>query len=119
MVDSATVSATQEIDVDWLGEGRRFVQALLVEVEGSAPLAPGGMMPIDELAHIEGSLTGGCFEVVVAEAEAILAGTSQAKVLRYGISGELAGTVELMCGGIVHIFVGVREVASAKSSAPH
>jgi xanthine dehydrogenase accessory factor len=106
MIDSATVNATQDLAVDWLREGRRFVQALLVEVEGSAPLPVGAMMLVDELGNIEGSITGGCVEgAVVEEAEAILGGRAGAKMLRYGISDELAGTVGLMCGGIVHIFV--------------
>lgn len=106
MIDSGTVTATQDIAVEWLAAGRRFVQALLVEVEGSAPLPAGAMMLIDELGNIEGSITGGCVEgAVVQEAEAILAGDSGAKLLRYGISDELAGTVGLMCGGIVHVFI--------------
>jgi len=110
MIDSGTVNATQNLAVDWLREGRRFVQALLIEVEGSAPLPVGAMLLVDELGNIEGSITGGCVEgAVVAEAEAILenrpGGKPKPKVLSYGISDQLAGTVGLMCGGIVHIFV--------------
>ncbi len=106
MIDSGTVNATQDLVVSWLSQGRRFVQALLIEVEGSAPLPVGAMMLVDQLGSIEGSITGGCVEgAVVEEAEAILAGRSGARLLRYGISDELAGTVGLMCGGIVHIFV--------------
>ncbi len=84
------------------------MQALLVEVEGSAPLPVGAMMVIDDQGNIEGSITGGCVEgAVVTEAEAMLAEGENvpAKMLRYGISDELAGTVGLMCGGIVHILV--------------
>ena len=99
-------SATEATAVAWLGERRRFVQALLVEVEGSAPLPPGAMMLIGERGEIEGSITGGCVEgAVVAEAEAILAGERDSGVVTYGISDELAGTVGLTCGGTVHIFI--------------
>ncbi|MGH2870841.1 MAG: XdhC family protein, partial [Solirubrobacteraceae bacterium] len=108
MIDSGVVGATQEIALAWLADGRRLVQALLVEVEGSAPLPDGAMMVIDEHGAIEGSITGGCVEgAVVSEAEQILSEDlpGSAKVLRYGISDELAGTVGLMCGGIVHILV--------------
>ena len=108
MIDSAVVAATQDTAIAWLAEERRVVQALLVEVEGSAPLPPGAMMVIDDRGNIEGSITGGCVEgAVVTEAEEMLAagGTAPAKMLRYGISDELAGTVGLMCGGIVHILV--------------
>jgi xanthine dehydrogenase accessory factor len=108
VIDSGVVNATQDIAVAWLADGRRLVQALLVDVEGSAPLPVGAMMVIDEHGNIEGSITGGCVEgAVVTEAEAILEHVTPApaKLLTYGISDELAGTVGLMCGGIVHILV--------------
>ena len=106
MIESRVVRTTEEVAVGWLREGRRFVQALLVEVEGSAPLPVGAMMVIDAEGMIEGSLTGGCVEgAVVTEAESLLAGERSPGVLTYGISDELAGTVGLMCGGTVHIFI--------------
>ena len=108
MIDSGVVNATQDTAIRWLAEERRFVQALLVDVEGSAPLPVGAMMLIDEHGNIEGSITGGCVEgAVVQEAEEMMGNGSpaEAKVLTYGISDELAGTVGLMCGGIVHIVV--------------
>jgi xanthine dehydrogenase accessory factor len=106
VIESGVVRATEDIAVAWLRDGRRFVQALLVEVEGSAPLPEGAMMVIGEGGEIEGSITGGCVEgAVVTEAEALLAGERGPGLLRYGISDELAGTVGLMCGGIVHIFI--------------
>jgi xanthine dehydrogenase accessory factor len=110
VIDSAVVAATQDTAIAWLAEERRVVQALLVEVEGSAPLPVGAMMVIDDQGNIEGSITGGCVEgAVVTEAEDLLADTGPApvpaKLLRYGISDELAGTVGLMCGGIVHILL--------------
>jgi xanthine dehydrogenase accessory factor len=106
MIDSGVVDVTGDVAITWLQDGRRFVQALLIDVEGSAPLPVGAMLVVDEDGTIEGSITGGCVEgAVVQEAEAILAGGPGAKVLTYGISDELAGTVGLMCGGIVHIFV--------------
>ena len=116
MIDSGVVNATQEMAIDWLREHRRFVQALLIEVEGSAPLPEGAMMVIDEDGQIEGSITGGCVEgAVVTEAEAILAGERGPGVLTYGISDELAGTVGLMCGGIVHIFISEPSGADAQT----
>ena len=106
MIDSGVTRTTEDIAVAWLQEGRRFVQALLIEVEGSAPLPEGAMMLIGDTGELEGSLTGGCVEgAVVTEAEAIIAGERGPGVLTYGISDELAGTVGLMCGGIVHIFI--------------
>jgi xanthine dehydrogenase accessory factor len=92
------------------------VQALLVDVEGSAPLPAGAMMLIGEGGEIEGSITGGCVEgALVTEAEAILAGERGPAVATYGISDELAGTVGLMCGGTVHIFL--QELSGAAGAA--
>jgi len=115
-VESGVGRVTEQTAVAWLAGGRRFVQALLIEVEGSAPLSAGAMMLVDEHGAIEGSITGGCVEgAVVTEAEAIMAGERGAGVLTYGISDELAGTVGLMCGGIVHIFI--QELSEADAAA--
>jgi xanthine dehydrogenase accessory factor len=90
-----------------LRNGRRTVVAVVVEVEGSAPLPTGSTMLVDEDGRIEGSVTGGCVESAVAQtAEAILHRGAPARVETYGISDDLAGTVGLMCGGTVHVFVG-------------
>jgi len=97
---------------EWLREGRRVIVALLVGIEGSAPLEPGALMLIAEDGAIEGSITGGCIEAaVVGEAKALFAGGAPHTVT-YGISDELAGTVGLTCGGIVHVFI--HEVSGAE-----
>lgn len=89
----------------WLAEGRRVAAGLLVGVEGSAPLDVGASMYVDAEGRIEGSITGGCVESAVAqEALALLVGGAP-RLVTYGISDDLAGTVGLMCGGTVHVFV--------------
>jgi xanthine dehydrogenase accessory factor len=99
----------------WLRDARRVACALLVETEGSAPIAPGATMFIGEHGSIEGSLTGGCVEsAVVGEAEETLAGGAP-RTVTYGISDELAGTVGLTCGGTVHVFV--HELTEAGAAA--
>ncbi len=100
-----TARRTAEAARDWLREDRRVVAALLVGIEGSAPLEAGATMLIAADGAIEGSITGGCVEAaVVGEAKEIFAG-GPAKTVTYGISDELAGSVGLTCGGIVHVFV--------------
>jgi xanthine dehydrogenase accessory factor len=75
MIESAVVDATQQMAIRWLSDGRRVVQALLVAVEGSAPLPEAAMLVVGDDGSIEGSITGGCVEgAVVVEAERILAG---------------------------------------------
>src|SRR4051795_13764788 len=90
----------------WLREGRRVAAGLLVQVDGSSPLDVGASMYIDDEGGIEGSITGGCVEgAVAATAMEMLDSGGPPQLLTYGISDELAGTVGLMCGGIVHIFI--------------
>jgi xanthine dehydrogenase accessory factor len=102
MTTTRRIAATAS---EWLREGRRVVAALLVGIEGSAPLEPGALMLIAEDGAIEGSITGGCVEAaVVGEAKAIFGG-APAHTVTYGISDELAGSVGLTCGGTVHVFV--------------
>ncbi len=92
--------------LEWLQEGRRVAAGLLVGIDGSAPLDVGASMYVDADGAIEGSITGGCVESAVAqEAAALLEGDDTARLVRYGISDELAGTVGLMCGGTVHILI--------------
>ena len=90
----------------WLRDGRRVAAGRLVGVDGSAPLDVGAAMYVDADGRLEGNITGGCVESAVAqEAMALLEGSGEARVITYGISDELAGTVGLMCGGIVHVLV--------------
>ena len=101
----STLPTSESIATTWLREGRRVVNAMLVERIGSAPLDPGAQMLVDERGNIEGSVTGGCVEAaLVEEAHAILAGEAP-RVATYGISDEEAAGVGLMCGGTVRIFV--------------
>lgn len=103
--------------LEWLRDGRRVACALLVEIEGSAPLAPGATMLMDEHGGVEGSISGGCVEsAVVGEAEQVLAGEPP-RLLTYGVSDELAGTVGLTCGGTLHVFVSALDEADAEAEA--
>jgi xanthine dehydrogenase accessory factor len=91
---------------EWLREGRRVAAGLLVGIDGSAPLQAGASVYIDADGTIEGSVTGGCVESAVAqEAMSMMAADEPPRLVTYGISDELAGTVGLMCGGTVHIFI--------------
>ena len=102
----STIGATLAEALAWLRAGRPVALASVVEVEGSAPFEPGATMAVDAGGAVEGSVTGGCVESAVAEAAiALLAGEEQLRMLRFGISDELAGSVGLTCGGTVHIAV--------------
>lgn len=100
----------------WIRGGRRVAAAVLIAVEGSAPLDPGATMWVDAGGGIEGSITGGCIEsAVVQEALELFASDGPARLLRHGISDELAGSVGLMCGGAVQVLL--HELAEADRPA--
>src|SRR5215218_2581343 len=100
------VQQTAATVIGWLDEGRAFAAGTLVAVDGSSPLDVGASVYIAADGTIEGSVTGGCVESAVAqEALTMLEDDLPPKLVTYGISDELAGTVGLMCGGIVHIFI--------------
>jgi xanthine dehydrogenase accessory factor len=101
---------------EWLREGRRVSAGLLVGIDGSAPLQAGASVYIEEHGTIEGSVTGGCVESAVAqEAITMMERDEPPRLVTYGISDDLAGTVGLMCGGTVHIFI--HELTAASSDA--
>src|ERR1700677_5155930 len=96
------VSEQVSVGLRWLADGRRVVCALLVDATGSSPFEPGAFMLIDANGAIEGSITGGCVEAdVVTNALEILGADEPPRLLRYGVSDELAHGVGLMCGGSV------------------
>ena len=100
----SVVDEQLSVGLRWLADGRRVVCALLIDAEGSSPFEPGAFMLIDAEGAIEGSITGGCVESdVVENALEILAGDGPPRLLRYGVSDELAHTVGLMCGGTVEV----------------
>jgi xanthine dehydrogenase accessory factor len=100
------VHHTAGVVAEWLRAGRPVVAGTLVAVDGSAPLDVGASVYVVEGGTLEGSVTGGCVEGAVAEAAlGILASGGAPRLETYGISDELAGTVGLMCGGTVHIFI--------------
>ncbi len=107
MISAVMVVGEQvAVGLRWLAEGRRVICALLVDTEGSSPFAPGAFMLIDGEGAIEGSITGGCVEAdVVTNALEVLGGNEVPRLLRYGVSDQLAHSVGLMCGGTVEVFV--------------
>jgi xanthine dehydrogenase accessory factor len=119
----SVVAEQLSIALSWLSDERRVVSALLIDALGSSPFEPGAFMLIDADGAIEGSITGGCVEAdVVANALEMLGEDGAPRVLRYGVSDELALTVGLMCGGTVEVFVhelrgGARQVCAEAFSA--
>lgn len=104
-MSSLGLSSRHASALDWLEQRHRVVVASLIETLGSAPLDPGAEMLVDDKLRIEGSVTGGCVEGALVEvAQEILDG-ARPRVVKYGISDDMAADVGLMCGGTVRLFV--------------
>ena len=89
----------------WRAAGEQVAVATVVKVEGSAPRPVGAAMVVSSGGDLAGSVSGGCVEAAVfEEAQAVLR-SGRPKLLRYGITDEMAWDVGLACGGTIEVFV--------------
>ena len=89
----------------WRAKGDRVAVATVVKVEGSAPRPVGATMAVSSGGELAGSVSGGCVEAAVFEEAQEVLETGRPKLLRYGISDEMAWDVGLACGGTIEVFV--------------
>jgi xanthine/CO dehydrogenase XdhC/CoxF family maturation factor len=88
-------------DIDqWHAKGSKVAVATVVKVEGSAPRPVGAAMAVSSVGDLAGSVSGGCVET----AQEVIK-TGQPKLIRYGITDEMAWDVGLACGGTIEVFV--------------
>jgi xanthine/CO dehydrogenase XdhC/CoxF family maturation factor len=93
-----------EVD-SWRAAGERVAIATVVKVEGSAPRPVGATMAVSSGGELAGSVSGGCVESAVFEEAQDVLRTGVPKLLRYGITDEMAWDVGLACGGTIEVFV--------------
>jgi xanthine/CO dehydrogenase XdhC/CoxF family maturation factor len=93
-----------EIDT-WRANGELVAIATVVKVEGSAPRPVGATMAVSSGGELAGSVSGGCVETAVFEEAQDVLKTGKPKLLRYGITDEMAWDVGLACGGTIEVFV--------------
>src|SRR3954453_3251928 len=93
-----------EIDA-WRANGERVALATVVRVEGSAPRPVGATMAVSSGGDLAGSVSGGCVETAVFEEAQEVLKSGVPKLLRYGITDEMAWDVGLACGGTIEVFV--------------
>jgi xanthine dehydrogenase accessory factor len=93
-----------EVDV-WRAAGDKVAIATVVKVEGSAPRPVGATMAVSSAGELAGSVSGGCVESAVFEEAQDVLKSGTPKLLRYGITDEMAWDVGLACGGTIEVFV--------------
>ena len=89
----------------WRAAGQKAAVATVVKVEGSAPRPVGAAMAVSSGGDLAGSVSGGCVEAAVFEEAQETLRTGTPKLLRYGITDEMAWDVGLACGGTIEVFV--------------
>ena len=93
-----------EVDT-WRAAGDRVAIATVVKVEGSAPRPVGATMAVSASGELAGSVSGGCVETAVFdEAQGVLTDGTP-RLIRYGITDEMAWDVGLACGGTIEVYI--------------
>ncbi len=89
----------------WREQGRDVALATVVKTWGSSPRPVGSHLAIDGDSNFVGSVSGGCIEGAVIHEALEVMRDGKPRVLKYGVTHEMAWEVGLACGGQVHVFV--------------
>jgi xanthine dehydrogenase accessory factor len=90
---------------EWEANGADIGRAVVVRTFGSAPRPEGAVLLESADGRIAGSVSGGCVEGAAAEEIERARTTGRARVIRYGISDEVAWDVGLACGGTIDVLI--------------
>jgi xanthine dehydrogenase accessory factor len=101
----------------WRAEGLEVGRAVVVRTFGSAPRLEGAVLLVAEDGRLMGSVSGGCVEGAAAEEVARARRTGRSRVIRYGISDEVAWGVGLACGGTIDVLAEPRVAAAVVEAA--
>ncbi len=90
---------------EWEADGADIGRAVVVRTFGSAPRPEGAVLLESADGRIAGSVSGGCVEGAAAEEIERARTTGRSRVIRYGISDEVAWDVGLACGGTIDVLI--------------
>ena len=94
-----------ECAAKWRQEGKQVAIATVVSTWGSSPRPVGSQLAIDIDGNMVGSVSGGCIEgAVVHDAKQVMADRNP-KLIKFGVSDEMAWEVGLACGGEITIYL--------------
>ncbi len=90
---------------EWRRDGGGVGRAVLIRAFASAPRRPGAVLLADDGERIAGSVSGGCVEGAAAGEVRRARRDGVSRVVRYGISDEVAWDVGLACGGVIDVLI--------------
>ena len=85
--------------------GERVGRAVVIRIEGSAPLPAGSTMLVSEGGAFAGSVSGGCVEAATVEAVVAAIRRGSGARIRFGVADSDAWEVGLPCGGTIELLV--------------
>jgi xanthine dehydrogenase accessory factor len=94
-----------EVARAWRADGRGFGRAVTIRTFNSSPRDAGAVLLAADDGAIAGSVSGGCVEGAAADEVRRARRDGRARVIRYGISDELAWDVGLACGGTIDVLI--------------
>ena len=94
-----------EVARAWQADGRGFGRAVTIRTFNSSPRDAGAVLLAADDGTIAGSVSGGCVEGAAAEEVRRARRDRRARVVRYGISDEVAWDVGLACGGTIDVLI--------------
>jgi xanthine dehydrogenase accessory factor len=90
----------------WRAQGIEPIgRAVVVRTFHSSPRQPGATLLVADGGRVAGSVSGGCVEGAASEEVRRAHADRRSRIVRYGISDDLAWDVGLACGGSVEVLL--------------
>ncbi len=77
----------------------------VIETKGSTPRGAGAKMAVSPLGKVTGSIGGGCSEAAVIKDAVRLIGTGRYKLMDIDLTGDVAASEGMVCGGTMKVLV--------------